>query len=56
MTIIAKIVALLYIIGAISVTTAAFLSSNVHGFLCLGIAFFIPCIVLYLEASKGGGK
>lgn len=54
MSIIAIIVAIFYAIGAISVATAAFLINMPVGFLVVGVLCFIPTVVLYVEASKGG--
>ena len=56
MSIIAIIVAIFYAIGAVSMATAAFLVNMSVGFLVVGVLFFIPTVVLYIEASKGGGN
>lgn len=56
MSTIAMIVAIFYAIGAISMATAAFLVNTAVGFLVVGTLFFIPTVVLYMEASKGGGN
>ena len=55
MTIIAKIVAFLYMIGSLFIIAAGFLYSLIAGCIVCGVLLFIPCIILYLEASKGGG-
>lgn len=56
MTIIAKIVAFLYMMGSVFIVTAGFLYSLIVGCIVCGVVLFIPCIILYLEASKGGGN
>lgn len=53
---IALIIAILYVIGGIMIAIGAFSSSVTTGFVALGLLFFVPVIVLYIEASKGGGK
>lgn len=53
---IALIIAILYVIGGILLAIGVFLSSVPTGFVTLGLLFFVPVIVLYIEASKGGGK
>lgn len=53
---IALLIAILYIIGGILLAIGVFLSSASGGFVTLGVLFFVPVIVLYIEASKGGGK
>lgn len=53
---IALLIAILYVIGGILLAIGVFLSSVSTGFVALGLLFFVPVIVLYIEASKGGGK
>lgn len=56
MSIIAIIVAFFYALSAIAFGVSAFLVSPSVGFLVVGVLFFIPAVVLYIEASKGGGN
>lgn len=53
---IALLIAILYVIGGILLAIGVFLSNVPSGFVALGLLFFVPVIVLYIEASKGGGK
>ncbi len=53
---IAKIVAIFYALSATMLGIAAFLVNLIVGFSVLGVLFLIPTIVLYIEASKGGGN
>lgn len=56
MSIIARIVAIFYALSAIAFGISAFMISSTVGFLVVGVLFLIPTIVLYIEASKGGGN
>lgn len=49
----AWLVAVFYIISAISLVVAGFLVTLYLGFIVLGIAFLTPAIVLYLELKEG---
>lgn len=53
---IALIIAILYVIGGILLAIGMFIANVTSGFTTLGLLFFVPVIVLYIEASKGGGK
>lgn len=53
---IALIIAILYVIGGIFLAIGMFIANVTSGFVTLGLLFFVPVIVLYIEASKGGGK
>ena len=53
---IANIIAILYVLGGILVSIGMFLIDIPNGFVTLGVLFFIPTVILYLEGSKAGGK
>lgn len=59
--VIAIIVAILYISGAILISISAFMVTTPLGFLVSGVLTVIPAVILYIEANtaetiKGGGK
>jgi hypothetical protein len=53
---IANIIAILYVLGGILFSIGMFLTSIPTGFITLGILFFVPTVILYIEGSKEGGK